>query len=69
MLMLNQAKTLSLETMARKESEKEMCIFKQASAIPSYECYECDGFNYNCESYKIQLIAEKISKSKFFEYD
>ena len=27
-------------------------IIKHLKDNPIYECYFCDGFNYNCESYK-----------------
>jgi hypothetical protein len=38
--------------------EPKMCIFKQASATAREECYMCDGFDLNCENYKLQVLMD-----------
>ena len=38
--------------------EPKMCVYKQACATAREECYICDGFNKDCENYKLQIILE-----------
>ena len=61
-------KMQSIEEMAKKEYEKEMCVFKAACAMAKDQCYVCDGFDYNCESYEIQLECKKIKDGLYDDY-
>jgi len=45
--------------------EPKMCIYKQASAMAFDKCYLCDGFDINCENYKLQMLIEE----GYFDYD
>ena len=51
---------VSLKQMAKKERKFEMCVFKQACAMAYDKCYICDGFDYNCTSYQIQIETDRL---------
>lgn len=44
----------SVEKVAEEEENLEKCVYKRARAAAYEACSVCDGFNYNCISYKIQ---------------
>lgn len=52
-------KMLSIEEMVKKEADGDKCIYKRANAAAFDYCYICDGFNYNCESYQLQMSAKE----------
>ena len=53
---------LSLDEMAKREYNKDKCVYKRAHAMAYDGCYNCDGFDYNCSSYQLQKRANQIKK-------
>lgn len=53
----------SIEQMVEIENNKELCVFKKAHCNMHDACDVCDGFNYNCESYSIQIKYVSLDDS------
>jgi len=47
-----------------KELNLEMCVFINYEPISKY-CKACDGYNYNCISYKPTTEKKRINKEEY----